>query len=1210
MTDNTLYKLFLFICIILCTSNQILAQSFNNYDGNYLIENYYPEYYNGLPQTSGIVVNNNGEIFYGTISGLYSYNGNSYTKYDLPTAMVNDIGIDSLGTIYICQDNSFGKIQTKSNGKIIYKEILSNKTNNIDEFQPLKLVLYNNKCYLRCKNKKLIIINLEKDTNQVYIKPQKQEIQNIFTFNNKPHIQLKNRGIYVIKQDNTLSKSKILDTIKHLQIISTINISNNKHYIFTRKSGIFLLQNDIITPLNYNSSNYIKKNILNSTKVCYTGDTNIFLSTDNGGLMILDKQAKIQSLITDKNGLQSECIETIDFDKSGNIWAALSSGIAKIEYNSNLSYFDENDGLLGMVVSQVFFNNTIYCGTTNGLFFAQYDSLWITKKKHPISFKPVSKKYEFVNTRQLAVINNQLYAVSGGKIFRIKKNHDVEIVSNIPHPLCIYKVPNDNKVFIGTIGNIFYIEYPDKPFWQNPIKIKGINTYVRCFNQIGNDIWATSFSNGIFKINTKKKQTVFTQYDTTKGLPANSRLKVFEFENNTYCKTKNSIYKYNSNKNIFEIDTSFHLPNNQFFTITDIYNYTNNSLLAIESAQKLAQIKSYANQKKWINAQYNRIPKMTIMSITIDSNNSKLYFGGSKGLYLYKQKQLKSDSITILPIISKIILNKDSILHFNIIKNNKTNKYIINHKHNSIRFEFALPYFKLEKHNTYKYFLENFDQTWSEYSENSFKEYTNLPAGTYTFKLIGKNIYGEESNITSFTFTVLAPWYFTWLAFLGYSVMFVFIIIILIKINSARLKRANEKLEKTILDRTQEIRIKNEEILQQKEELQQQSEQLKKANIELSKLSIVASETENAVLITDANGNLEWINQGFIKLYGFTLEEIIAKHGKNLIKSSSYNNIQNAFEQCINEKKSVKYISENKNKLGKKLWIQTTLTPIIINNQIEKLVAIDTDVSKLKETEKDLKHKNKLITDSIQYAKRIQKAIMPSEETLSALFKEILIFFKPKDIVSGDFLWYYKHKQTIWVAAADCTGHGVPGAFMSLIGINLLNQIVAKNHNINAAEILNELRKQLLSRLELNNSEKLFDGMDISFVKIDKTNKTIDFAGAYNPLYLFRKNQLTEIKGNRFPIGRYYTDKIIPFKNNTIQYQTNDIIYMFSDGYYDQLNNNSEEKYLSFRFKKLLQKINTLPFEERKPKLQNELDTWRGNSPQNDDIIIVGINLE
>ena len=276
-----------------------------------------------------------------------------------------------------------------------------------------------------------------------------------------------------------------------------------------------------------------------------------------------------------------------------------------------------------------------------------------------------------------------------------------------------------------------------------------------------------------------------------------------------------------------------------------------------------------------------------------------------------------------------------------------------------------------------------------------------------------------------------------------------------------------------------------------------------------------------------------------------------------------------------------------------------------------KHVELKNAYDELSKKNNEITKKNLEITDSINYAKRIQYALLPSGDYIKKILPERFILFKPKDIVSGDFYWLSKVDNKIIIVAADCTGHGVPGAFMSMLGVSFLNEIVTKNKTTEPAEILNCLRAMVIDSLDQNQGESK-DGMDIALAVLDTENTLLKFAGAYNSLYLIKANQeqpeIMQIKADRMPIGIHFEIEK-QFTTKEIQLCKNDIFYLFSDGYQDQFGGKKNKKFKSKRFRKLLLEIYQKPLEEQQQILDKIIEKWRGDINQIDDIIVVGVRV-
>lgn len=274
-------------------------------------------------------------------------------------------------------------------------------------------------------------------------------------------------------------------------------------------------------------------------------------------------------------------------------------------------------------------------------------------------------------------------------------------------------------------------------------------------------------------------------------------------------------------------------------------------------------------------------------------------------------------------------------------------------------------------------------------------------------------------------------------------------------------------------------------------------------------------------------------------------------------------------------------------------------------------IAIHKEKERIDSLKNQIEHRHNEVTKSITYAQRIQKALLPSSKILGVRFTDYFILWKPKDIVSGDFYWFKRLEDSMIIVVADCTGHGVPGAFMSLLGISFLNDILTKDKTLKSNQILDRLREMIKLALQQESRKKsmALDGMDMAIAIINHKSMELDFSGANNPLYLIRDNEIMVFKENRNPVGIHHYEN--PFSNHIFKLKKGDKLYMFSDGFIDQFGEKSGRKFLNNNFQRLLLHISSqnLGMDDEKEILEETLETWKGNIPQIDDILILGIKI-
>jgi serine phosphatase RsbU (regulator of sigma subunit) len=295
-----------------------------------------------------------------------------------------------------------------------------------------------------------------------------------------------------------------------------------------------------------------------------------------------------------------------------------------------------------------------------------------------------------------------------------------------------------------------------------------------------------------------------------------------------------------------------------------------------------------------------------------------------------------------------------------------------------------------------------------------------------------------------------------------------------------------------------------------------------------------------------------------------------------------------------------------------KLEKQVAMRTRELREEKQKVELINKEVIEQKAT---IEHKNLEMTDSIKYAKNIQEALLPAITGLKKDFPESFVLYMPKDIVSGDFYWFANRDGKHLFAAADCTGHGVPGAFMSIIGNSLLNEIVGEQQIYQPAEILNNLHVGVKTALNHNKGEfERRDGMDIALCSFNKENMTLDYAGANRALWIYRKDTTDKaeiIKPDKNPIGGIEHDFEVKrqFTNHTIQLQKGDCIYIFSDGYADQFGGDKGKKFMVANLQRTFAEITDKPMEEQYQHLHKVFTNWRGGYEQIDDVLVIGVRV-
>jgi len=379
----------------------------------------------------------------------------------------------------------------------------------------------------------------------------------------------------------------------------------------------------------------------------------------------------------------------------------------------------------------------------------------------------------------------------------------------------------------------------------------------------------------------------------------------------------------------------------------------------------------------------------------------------------------------------------------------------------------------------------------------------------------------------------------------------------------------------------------------------------------------ILEKLNSLIVVVNPAGDVEYVSPSAKRILGFEPEQLVGEGWWNLTRDNVEDRqsikaltLQQMKQEALLETAPQERLLRTAN--GSERWILWNTSKGPLNT----LVGIGHDITdrkkaelKLLEKNSELVQHNKDMLDSIQYASRIQEAILPDVEKIKNAFKDAFVLYQPKDVVSGDYYFFYQRGNKAFVAAVDCTGHGVPGALMSFIANGALKEVIIKKGVEEPSEILYALDEELF--LALNKSKDgvvSLDGMDVAIGVFDFVEQTFSYAGAFRPVLVVRDNELIEMEASRYPIG-FYADVQKVFSTKTIDIKQNDAFYFFTDGYCDQFGGERKKKFNRKQFKELLLSAQDMEMSEQEAYLQYVLLNWRQEEPQVDDILVMGIKF-
>jgi len=713
-----------------------------------------------------------GVLYFANNEGVLTFNGVKWKTYPLPNkSIVRCIAFGPDGKLYAGGQDEFGYFEPTTSGSLRFHSLKNLLPASDRSFTDVwDIVFYQGGVFFEVSGKVFLINNSH---TTVY-----KNISGIFMskWGDKLIAQDFSRGLLVFKSGMWVPFTTSSDIPMGSYITSLTELSADSAMVTTQKDGIYLLHGTTVKKIH--SPFLDKLAAMNISTSAMVNDVHIAIGTNLGGCHIIDKQGNLVRSFTRKEGLQNNNILRVFLDKEKNLWLGLDNGIDFIAYNNAIKhiypeYLNEGSGYASFI-----HNNELYIGTSNGLYKAPLynvkDLSYIKADFTPIqNSKGQVWNLSEVNGRLLMGHHEGAFIIDDNKATPID-NEKVGFWAFQP----FYNVLPSSVMIAGTYNGINFYDYRDGGFTRKNLTAAFESSR---FVVIDNEsIWVSHPYKGVFRVQMKGNDVTLKSYSDGKSLAVNGNY-VFKIRNSVVVTTENGVFEYNSAKDIFEPSAYY----NKIFGNRNIRylkeDGNGNIWFVFDKVLGLVDNSSGTPQLIYFPELTNKFVAGFEHVNPIDKNN--VLIGGEKGFYHINYEQYKSIRNSLQPyIISVTAINEtDSLLfggYSNVVDEVITAGKAassVSHNWNSFHFEFAAPAYSQLANIEYSYQLEGFDAHWSEFSKKTEKEYTNLPAGTYTFKVKARNNLGNESPLSSYTFTVLPPWYESWWAYLIYFTIFIFI---------------------------------------------------------------------------------------------------------------------------------------------------------------------------------------------------------------------------------------------------------------------------------------------------------------------------------------------------------------------------------------------------------------------------------------------------
>jgi serine phosphatase RsbU (regulator of sigma subunit) len=1082
----------------------ITSQLFPQEPGMPFIRNYTPAEYGASQQNWAIAQDKRGIMYFGNNDGLLEFDGINWKLIKLP--LVRSISIDSAGRIFVGLENDIGYLQPDNIGNYKYYSLKEKIPEIYRDLSPVFSTLTLTDRVIFYTAEKLLLYQ----HGQIKIIRSENSFRGPFIVNDRLFIPEQEKGLFYMAGDSLIF-IKGSEFLASARISAMLPFGQNEVLIATRNRGVYIYSPESRPAFHKSDKlsevdNFFLKNPAYSGIVLPNSDYAI--GTIIGGILVFDAEGKIKNLYNKSYGLQDNTIFSLYSDQNHQLWAGTDNGISLIQNDLPFRNYTYQNGLNGSPNCLYIFNDRLYTGTSQYLHILDQEG----------NFEIIAG-YKGQTFRLYDADGTLLLAGNPG-IYNIKGNQAIPLENSSEYFALTFCPFKNHPGYLLAGGEGLYLLQNENSTWKLKQRLKGFNRDVyEIVEDSEENIWiSTIVSLYKLRINDSADSVTFWEQLTVKeGLPSNYGYPFRLNSGEIVFGTEKGIYRYLNDKEKFEPHPDFRMFTGKVFPFVQLKNgdIWFDELLDNGNHEKgvLKLINGKYIQYRTPFYKFTKIGCNDSQANICSSPDGKVFIGTTTGLLQYDPSVKLNFDQPFNTLIRKVF-SRDSLLFGGIKSDNSDFDKIggkeIQYLQNDLTFHFAATFYEDSERNLYSYRLIGSDTAWSAWVGDHKKEYTNLYEGNYTFEVKSKNQYQKTGSASSYSFSVLPPWYRTWWTYGSYVVLAVLFIWLIVRINIRRLVKKKEELEEIVTERTAEVNL-------QKKEIQEKNEVLNQTNIELKS------------------------------------------------------------------------------------------TLVIVNSQKKQIETVHEE-----------------ITASINYAKYIQSSILPKADQLELFLDEHFILYKPKEIVSGDFYWVSKIGNKTIIVAADCTGHGVPGAFMSMLGITLLNEIVSKESNTNPAVILDRLRNEVTASLKQKGDRwEQKDGMDLALCTIDLENMKLQFAGAINPLYLIRTPalenvgithtgidsdlNLIEIKGDPMPIG--IADEMVSFKYHEIDIKKGDSFYLFTDGFPDQFGGPSHKKFSHKQFREQLIKTKTKFLPDQKLMLEKVLYEWMGTSSQTDDILVIGFRI-
>lgn len=1181
---NYLLKLLntLLVCSILL--NDLSAQGGSPFISHLDLGNFYDR------QIFDIEHDNDQVMYFATRRGIYTSDSESKTLVKLPAIPLSMCLDPASGIIYTGCRNNIGYIRKKANGQISYHSFLAGAIFP-DEYYMIAQDSLN--IYFAGESN---LYRFRKDNPEDYFHYKQDSTAGFAGFlnwENKKFINIESRGIAQIT-DSTLKYWNFGTTTANAEILFSIPFTDGNILIGTDENRLLKFDGNKFEPFKIRDQKYLDESVLSDG--IEIDSSRIALSTLMGGCMILDKTTgKTIHIINIRNGLPDDEIYSIGKDFNNGIWLSHGYGLSRIDTKIPVMNYNSYPGILGTIVNAAFLNNQLYVATTEGVFLLE-------------------EKRDYVEREVIVEVKPEPEEKPAPEMDREKAPSDTFVMAEEPElsKRDIRKMNRQLKKDSVSLRNKGYTR---------------LTKVERSPEEQAEAEKANKESQTEQEIKATEREKITESKQAAKEKPVETE------KRNIFSLIKESFKRPQNKDELDEVKQETIYRKKRIYSLQSI----SHDFVKIPGLDRKADIlvnfkdRLLAGGTSGFYEIINKksvpvFPAWRVEFIQISKMPGMVFVGTENSFYLLEQKAGKWNIMHEFREIPVPVFSVCEDAPGNLWVGGDNVVYNIRIKDNSIRLL-----------KSYSFAGEVYNPVHARYINDTVYFFLSTDIYKFSTGSVSPEVAGHDS------IDFMPEYYFSdrgiawirngsdWSAYYdpgnydpslnAYLNLYGHIRnIITDQTGNLWIIDENGRLDKIITEKIPGYDYGFSLYLNSVADQNNEFYDLQDLSFSFENRSIVFNVSAPFYLVPQSSQYQYYIEGIGLDWSPWSTE---SDFSFQLLPPGKYNMHVRA-RDILGKLSNESVISFLIRPPYWSSWWFLSLCGLLLASLIflliwMRIMKLQKDKSILeqkvwertaliKRQKEELEIQKQEIMDSILYARRIQKAVLPSAEEIQKILPENFILFLPRDIVSGDFYWMTQKNDYSVFAAVDCTGHGVPGAFMSMLGVSFLNEIINECSDFKANMILEELRTLVKKTLSQSVDAETKDGMDIALCIINNKTYELQFAGAFNPLYLIRNNNLLEIKGDRMPIGIYHYAES-DFTNNEIQLQKNDCLYIFSDGYVDQFGGKSGKKLLTKTLKETLLKIHSEPMDSQKEILQESLNKWKGNYKQIDDILIIGIRI-